>query len=109
MSKLLNFIANTWVEPDEALPATLCDSNTGVALAQQVGSGAGQVEAALASAQDAYLAAAWSGLGAPVRAAKLDQIAELLAASAADLARQDAQEVVERFGVMGRRKFNLAA
>ena len=32
-----------------------------------------------------------------------------LAGTARDLARQDAREVVERFGVMGRRKFNLAA
>jgi len=89
VSELQNFIDNSWVAPDLALPGILCDSNSGEVLAPQSGSSAAQVEAALASAQRAYLADVWNGLGAEKRAQKLDQIAASLSALGSALAHQD--------------------
>jgi acyl-CoA reductase-like NAD-dependent aldehyde dehydrogenase len=115
MSELQNFIDGHWVAPDLALPAQLCDANTGEILAAQKGSSNRQVQQALAAAQQAHQAGGWGDLPAPIRADKLEQIATGLEARADTLAQADAQQtgvvisLTEKFALVCAGAFRGAA
>ena len=115
MSELLNFIDGEWVAPDRALPAQLCDANTGEVLAPQLGSTSKQVEPALASAQRCFAAGAWSEMPAGERAAKLELVAQQLETRADGISRADAQQtgvvisLTEKFALVCAAAFRGAA
>ena len=92
MSAPLNYIDGNWVTPDLALPAQLCDANSGEILAAQRGSSNRQVQQALAAAEQAHQQGEWRDLPAPLQADKLEQVATALEARADTLAHADAQQ-----------------
>jgi acyl-CoA reductase-like NAD-dependent aldehyde dehydrogenase len=89
MTEPQNFIDGAWQTPDRVLPAQLCDANTGLVLGAQVGTGSSQVEQAVAAAERAHSEGVWSALSVTARVAKLQQIADGLAARAKQIAEAD--------------------
>lgn len=77
-------------EPDDRLPGTLDDPNTGLALSPRRASRLEQVDAALERAQLVHEARLWRDLGVEGRGEVLHRFADELAARAAQLATADA-------------------
>jgi phenylacetaldehyde dehydrogenase len=115
VSELRNFINGIWVAPDRALPAQLCDANSGEVLGPQMGSSSKQVEQALSAASEAHADERWYSLALDTRLAKLEQVARGLEARAADLALADSRQtgvvisLTEKFALVCAAAFRGAA
>ncbi len=115
VSELRNFIDGTWVAPDRALPAQLCDANTGEVLGPQVGAGNKQIEQAVAAGHAAHQSGEWGMLSGADRADKLDIIAGELEKRTARLAEEDARQtgvvisLTEKFAMVCAAAFRGAA
>ncbi len=89
-NELLNYIEGNWESPAARLAHDIRDANSGEFIARQLGSGAGQIDQAVAAAESIHRAGGWRELAAAKRAGKLLAIADALSELARDIAGVDA-------------------
>lgn len=86
----IDFIAGSWAEPSESLPATLTDPNTGELRQQQMATGSEDVERAIVAAHELHASCAWENAGIDPRIALLDRLADGLEARTEEIGFEDA-------------------
>ena len=83
-----DYVAGTFLKPEEELPNTIQDPNTGRDVQKMAATSPVKLEEALAAAWACHRSGAWSSLGAHGRAEKLEEIAIHLS--------RDAEEIAQR-------------